>query len=55
MNDIDIILEVDGKKIPMNEFVRKILCSTIAGSIEALRGVDDDWKTINIILKRELS
>ncbi|HEY9205113.1 MAG TPA: hypothetical protein VIO58_04255 [Candidatus Methanoperedens sp.] len=52
MEDADIVLEVDGKDIPMNDFVRKILCGTIAGSIEALRGVGDDWKSINVSLKR---
>lgn len=52
MEDVDIVLEVDGKKIPMNEFVRKIMCGMITGSINALRGVGEDWKTINIILKR---
>ncbi len=49
---MDIVLDVDGKKIQMNEFVRKILCGMIAGSIEALHGVGDEWKTINISLKR---
>ncbi len=50
MEDVDIVLEVDGKNIPMNDFVRKILCGMIAGSIEALRGVDGDWKAIHISL-----
>ncbi len=52
MENVDIVLEVDGKNIPMNDFVRKILCGAIAGSIEALRGIGDDWKIINISLKR---
>ncbi len=52
MEDADIVLEVDGKNIPMNDFVRKILCGMITGSVEALRGVGDDWKTIKISLKR---
>ncbi len=52
MEDFDVVLEVDGKNIPMNDFVRKILCGMISGSIGALRGVGDDWKTISISLKR---
>ncbi len=51
MDDVDIVLEVDGKKIPMNDFVRKILYGMIAGSIGALHDVDD-WKIVNINLKR---
>ncbi|NJD77438.1 MAG: hypothetical protein FIB08_10155 [Candidatus Methanoperedens sp.] len=52
MEDVDIVLEVDGKNIPVNDFVRKILCGMITGSVGSLRGVEDDWKTINIGLKR---
>lgn len=48
----DIILEIDGKKIPMNDFVKKILFGMIKGSIETLHGVGDDWKTVTINLKR---
>jgi len=52
MDDVDLVLEVDGKKIPMNDFVRKILCGMIAGSIGSLHGVGDDWKIVNLNLKR---
>lgn len=52
MEDVDIVLEIDGKKIPMNDFVRKILCGMIAGSIGTLHGVGNDWKTIDISLRR---
>lgn len=52
MEDIDIVLEVDGKKIPMNGFVKKILCGMFRGSIETLRGVGEDWKDVNIRMRR---
>lgn len=52
MEDIAIILEIDGKEIPMNDFVKKILCGMVKGSIETLRGVGDDWRTVNIRLSR---
>ena len=52
MEEIDIVLEVDGKKIPMNGFVKNILSGMIKGSIETLRGVGDDWKNVNIRLNR---
>lgn len=52
MDDVEIVLEIDGKKIPMNDFVRKILCGMITGSVETLRGVGNNWKTINISLRR---
>lgn len=52
MEDVDIVLEIDGKKIPMNDFVRRILCGMITGSVGTLHGVGNDWKTININLRR---
>jgi len=52
MNEADILLEVDGKNIPMNDFVRKILAGMITGSVGALHGFDDEWKTLSISLKR---
>jgi len=52
MEEIDIVLEIDGKKIPMNDFVKNILTGMIKGSIETLHGVGDDWKTANITLKK---
>lgn len=52
MDDVEIVLEIDGEKIAMNDFVRKILCGMITGSVETLRGVGNNWKTINISLRR---
>ncbi len=45
---MEIELKVDGEYIAMNEFVQSILSGTIAGAVEQLHGVDDDWKEINI-------
>ncbi len=52
MKDIDIVLEIDGEKIPMNDFVSKILSGMITGSVGTLHGFDNNWKTMNIVLKR---
>lgn len=52
MNEIEMFLEIDGRKIPLNDFVEKILCGMIKGSIETLRGVGDDWKNVNIKINR---
>lgn len=52
MNEPDIVLEVDGEDIPMNDFVRKILAGMITGSVSALHGFENDWKTLSIKLKR---
>ncbi|MFH1323479.1 MAG: hypothetical protein ABIH80_06620 [Methanobacteriota archaeon] len=52
MNDVDIVVEADGKNIPMNGFVGKILVGMITGSLGTLRGVEDGWKTLNITIKR---
>lgn len=52
MEEIEMVLEIDGKKIPMNDFVKKILCAMVKGSIETLHGVRDDWKNVTIRMSR---
>jgi len=48
---IDITVEVDGKKIPMNRFSKRIIANTINAMISSLRGTEDA-KEIKIKLKR---
>ena len=45
-------LKVDGKEIPLNEFVEKILNGTIAGAVTSLRGIREDWKKIEIEIQK---
>lgn len=41
-------LLVDGKAIPLNEFVERILSGSIVGAVTSLRGINEDWKKIEI-------
>lgn len=41
-------LRVDGKEIPLNEFVEKILSGTIVGAVTSLKGIKDNWEKIEI-------
>jgi hypothetical protein len=43
-----IKLSIDGKEIPLNEFVNEILGGTVVGAVTSLRGVKNDWKEIEI-------
>ncbi|MGA3291218.1 MAG: hypothetical protein ABSD42_13375 [Candidatus Bathyarchaeia archaeon] len=45
-------LKVDGKEIPLNEFVEKILKGTIAGAVTSLRGIKEDWKKIEVEIQQ---
>jgi hypothetical protein len=45
-------LKVDGKEIPLNEFVEKILNGTVTGAITSLRGIKEDWKKIEIEIEK---
>lgn len=49
---MDVELTVDGKKIGLSKFVVKILAGTIAGATSSLRGIDENWKEINIKVTR---
>ncbi len=43
-------LKVDGKEVPLNEFVEKILSGTVVGAVTSLKGIKENWKTIEIEL-----
>lgn len=45
---LSLKLKVDGKEIPLNEFVENILSGTIVGAVSSLRGVKEDWKKLEI-------
>jgi hypothetical protein len=45
-------LKVDGKEIPLNEFVEKIMNGTITGAVTSLKGIKEDWKKIEIEIQK---
>ncbi|MCG7851321.1 MAG: hypothetical protein MIO92_02260 [Methanosarcinaceae archaeon] len=45
-------LIVDGEKVPMNEFVQKILGSIVGGVVETLHGVESEWTEVSLKIKR---
>ena len=45
-------LKVDGKEIPLNDFVEKILDGTITGAISSLKGIKENWKKIEIEVQK---
>lgn len=52
MVDADIELEVDGVKIPLNDFVRKFIIAMVSGSLGVLKDVGDDWESLKINIKK---
>jgi hypothetical protein len=49
---MDMKILIDGKEIPLNEFVEKILSGTIVGAVTSLRGIKEDWKKIEVEISR---
>ncbi len=45
-------LKIDGKEIPLNEFVEKFMSGSITGAIVSLKGIKEDWKKIEIEIKK---
>jgi hypothetical protein len=43
-----IKLKVDGKEIPLNDFVGRFVQGVIVGGVSSLKGIKDDWKKIEI-------
>jgi hypothetical protein len=49
---LSLKLKVDGKEIPLNEFVEKIINGTITGAVSSLKGIKEDWKKIEIEIQK---
>ncbi len=45
-------LLIDGKEIPLNDFVSKIIGGTIVGAVTNLRGIKEDWKKIEVQISK---
>ena len=45
---MDVKLIVDGEEIYLSEFVVKILSGTLVGAVTSLRGIEKDWKKIEV-------
>ncbi len=41
-------LRVDGKEIPLNDFVERFIQGVVVGGVSSLKGIKDDWKRIEI-------
>jgi hypothetical protein len=54
MEKTPVILEVDGKSIPMNPFVQKIFINTILGMVRSLDKVKENAQRFQITIQREV-
>jgi len=45
-------LIVDGEKIPMNDFIQKMLGRMLGGAVETLHGVEREWSEVSLTVKR---
>jgi hypothetical protein len=44
-------LIVDGKRIPINQFVQDVFAGVIGGVLMSIHGIEDDWKLAEIKIK----
>jgi len=49
---MNVRLNVDGKEIPLNKFVVNVLSGSILGAISSLKGVNENWKEIEIRVEK---
>jgi hypothetical protein len=45
-------LRVDGKEIPLNEFVEKIISGSVVGAVTSLKGIKEDWQKIEMEISK---
>ncbi|MFZ2534810.1 hypothetical protein [Methanothrix sp.] len=51
--EMTVELKVDGKEIPLSEFPQEIIGNTAVAMAQSLRGVDENWKVIEIRISQD--
>ena len=49
---MEVRLFIDGETIELNDFTKDFLGGTLQGAISPLKGIDRNWKTLEIKVKR---
>lgn len=49
----NIILKVNGRDIPMNEFVKNIFINTLGGLVDSLDNIPQPTDKIEVIIEKE--
>ncbi len=49
---MEVRLVVDGEDIELNEFVTKIIGRVVEALVSTLKGVDENWKVVEIEVVR---
>lgn len=50
---MNVELKIDGKNIPLNEYVTKVFSSVILGLIDTLHAIPEDWETLQIEVNKK--
>jgi len=50
---VEVEIFVDNEEIGANEFVQNVMGKAIVGAFSALKGVKEDWKEVEIKVKRK--
>ncbi len=49
---MEVELIVDGKRIPMNDYVKSVFANVVSALIATLKGVDESWKEMKLEIRR---
>ena len=52
MASLEVSLSIDGKTIELNEYIKDFFGGTIQGAISPLKGINSNWKQLEIKVKR---
>jgi len=45
-------LVVDGKDVPLNNYVQSVFGNVLVALVSTLKGVDEDWKELKVEVRR---
>ncbi len=49
---MQVELIVDGKAIPLNRYVQSVFGNVISALVSTLKGVDENWKRLEVRIER---
>ncbi|WP_309493449.1 hypothetical protein [Candidatus Hecatella orcuttiae] len=53
MEEVKVLLQIDGKIVPLNRFAQRIFQTTLEGMVSALKGIPPAYRELSLSIKKK--
>lgn len=53
MEEVKVLLQVDGKTVPLNRFAQRIFRTTLEGMVSALKGIPPTYQELSLSIQKK--